>query len=160
MTDAEERPECGWSRRSAAADRFREMILPEDDPAGLGIFEIIAAFEQEHKAPPKWTVWRRAKLLKEYRPWLTKHRQKVLRSTDVLPAQWRKYVPSRHHKRAFHKLRPPAGPKRLRMRIRRLPADGSDAPNFKRKARHLAAWQFGAFLTRTEVEKLVARAQR
>ena len=57
MTDAEERPECDWSRRIAAADRFHEMILPEGDPpAGLGIFEIIAAFEQEHKAPPKWTV--------------------------------------------------------------------------------------------------------
>ena len=100
-------------------------------------------------------------MLKEYRPWLTKQQQKVLRSIDVFPAQWHKYVPSRHHKRAVRKLRPPpAGLKRLRMRIRRLPADGSDAPNFKRKARHLAAWKFGAFLTRTEVEILVARAQR
>ena len=37
---------------------------------------------------------------------------------------------------------------------------GADAPAFKPKERHMAAWSFGAWLTKKEVKKLVAKAQR
>ena len=61
-------------------------------------------------------------------------------------------------KRASCKLRAPAGLKRLRARIRRTQLQ--EAGVMMLKERPLAAWAYGPWLTRTEVERLVAKAQR
>jgi len=65
------------------------------------------------------------------------------------------YVPAKHWKRAARKLRKPVGLKRLRKRIRRMQL--REAGAMTPKERRLAAWSFGPWLTRTEVEWLPKR---
>ena len=134
--------------------------LPEGEPpaAVFDLWGLIKAYLEDGKTPPRWTVWRKNQALKLYRPWLNGRMQKVLRSFEVLPATWRKYVPAKHWKRASRKRRAPAGLKRLRKRIRMQSRDAA-SDVMRPKERHTAAWAFGPWLTRTEVERLVAKAQ-
>ena len=83
-------PAYGWKRPSRAKTAADHPVSPLPPGKGWGkIKEVFKAF-RERGVVPNWTAYRKAQVIKRYKPWMHLH---MLRALRLVPLQvtWRKY---------------------------------------------------------------------
>ena len=83
-------PAYGWKRPSRAKTAGDHPVSPLPPPKGWGkIKEVFKAF-RERGVVPNWTAYRKAQVIKRYKPWMHLHMLRALRGVPV-QVTWRKY---------------------------------------------------------------------
>ena len=102
---------------------------------------------------PNWTAYRKAQVIKTYKPWMHLHMLRTLRGVPV-QVTWRKYDIDRDWCRVPKGTPGPPGLHDC-IDVCKMLQPGMRVPGFGLKKRHQAAWTYGRFLKKKLLRKLL-----
>ena len=147
-------PAYGWKRPSRAKTAASHVVSTDAPPKRWGRIQKIFKAYAEGGVGPKWTAYRKAQVIKTYKPWMEFY---MLRTIRKIPVQksWTKYVIDRDWRGRVPKVSP--GPPGLHdcIWVCKNLQPGMRVPGFGPKKRHQAAWTDGRFLKKELVRKLL-----
>ena len=77
-------PAYGWKRPSQAKTAADHPVSPLPPPKGWGkIQEVLKAF-RDRGVVPNWTAYRKAHVIKRYKPWMHLHMLRTLRGVPCI----------------------------------------------------------------------------